>query len=191
MQPLERATSQPATEAERALSDEEWMVLEGARQLKARPALPAVTQLAGEPALRAAGHVGLFEDGDRRWATRAPSRSLVDVLDGRRSETAALGQLTRADLAALLYRSARLITPGTGEDGGPWSHRPAPSAGATHPFDVLVCARSVEGLLRGTTSSRPTACNFFRLPATRCHLLTRSKLRRLQQRGGRPLRRPR
>ena len=149
MSSSKNSTPPPSPTGGGALSQEEWIALASAQGLAPEPAPLGITELAAQPALHAGGVVGYLEDGDRRQASLAPSRSLADILEGRRSETAALAPLSRFDLATLLYRSARLIAPGIGEDGGPWSHRPSPSAGATHPFDLLVCVRDVSGLPKG------------------------------------------
>jgi len=86
-----------------------------------------------------------------------PSRPLADVLGLRHSERHNIGALHRRDLAALLHRSARTIDEGVGDDGAPWSRRPAPSAGGTHPFDLLVLAHRVYGLPVGAYRFSPVS----------------------------------
>lgn len=88
-------------------------------------------------------------DGDRiplGRLTTVDSARLADVLEGRHSSRA-FGPTTLAQVATLLMRSGRVRDWTTVEDGYQASHRPAPSAGARHPFDLhLVVARRVEGL---------------------------------------------
>lgn len=161
-----RSSTPPSSSGgEPALSEAEWVALASAQSLEPEAAPPGIADLAAQPALRTGDEVGCLDDGDRRLASLAPSRDLADILESRHSETAALAPLSRADLVTLLYRSARLIAPGEGEDGGPWSHRPSPSAGATHPFDLLVYVRAVQGLPEGPYVFAPYRVQLFPLAA--------------------------
>lgn len=95
-------------------------------------------------------------NGVRRIAARLPSRSLTTVLDERRSATnvhtgKGVGVIQIHDLLALLARSYR-VQDVHGDDsggGGRWTSRPVPSAGARHPFELLVCVTAVDGLEAG------------------------------------------
>ncbi|HUR05610.1 MAG TPA: nitroreductase family protein [Nonomuraea sp.] len=60
-------------------------------------------------------------------------------------------------MAAVLARSFRIVADGVDDNGAPWSLRTAPSAGATHPFDLLVTANDVRGLQRGHYVYGPNA----------------------------------
>lgn len=78
--------------------------------------------------------------------TTAESAQFADILEGRYSSRA-FGPATLAQLATLLMRSGRLRDWTTVDDNYQASHRPTPSAGARHPFDLhLVVDRQVEGL---------------------------------------------
>jgi SagB-type dehydrogenase family enzyme len=78
--------------------------------------------------------------------TTVESTPLADLLERRRSSRA-FGAATLPQVATLLMRSGRVRDWTTVEDSYQASHRPAPSAGARHPFDLhLVVGRRVEGL---------------------------------------------
>lgn len=140
------------------LSDAERTVLTDAARLQPAPPDAQLIELAARPSLAydPAG-AGMFSSADLRHAATAASSSLADVLRLRRSERLSVGAPHRRDLAALLHRSARTIDQGIGDDGGPWSHRPAPSAGGTHPFDLLVLAYHVDGLAAGAYRFSPVS----------------------------------
>ena len=140
------------------LSDAERTVLTDAVRLHPVPPDAQLVELAARPSLAydPAG-AGMFSSADLRHAASATSRPLADVLHLRRSERLNVGAPHRRDLAALLHRSARMIDHGIGDDGGPWSHRPAPSAGGTHPFDLLVLAHNVDGLPAGAYRFSPVS----------------------------------
>jgi SagB-type dehydrogenase family enzyme len=81
--------------------------------------------------------------------TIAESASLVTVLKRRRSSRI-FGPATAAQLATLLMRAGRVRDLTTVEDGYQASHRPTPSAGARHPFDLHVAVGTqVNGLVAG------------------------------------------
>ena len=81
--------------------------------------------------------------------TTTESTRLADLLDGRHSSRT-FGPTTVAQLATLLMRSGRVRDLTTVEDGYQASHRPAPSAGGRHPFDLhLAVGHRVEGLSPG------------------------------------------
>lgn len=87
-------------------------------------------------------------DTVRKAARLLPSRPLHEVLEGRRSHNT-FAPLEVHELLAVLIRSYRIQDAGTNTDGATWTLRPVPSAGATHPFDLLVTARNVTGLEPG------------------------------------------
>lgn len=107
---------------------------------------------AGLPALGAEpGSPDAITDDDRRAAAQAPSRPLAEILEHRRSHTDGLTAMSRADLVTVLYRAYRLLDTGRDEEtGASWTQRPTPSAGAAHPFDLMVRADDVQGLNAGT-----------------------------------------
>ncbi len=74
------------------------------------------------------------------------SRALADVLE-RRHSSRVFAAASLPQIATVLMRSARVRDWTTVEDGYQASHRPAPSAGARHSFDLhLVAARHIDGL---------------------------------------------
>ena len=91
-------------------------------------------------------------DGERiplGHLTTAESAQLAEILE-RRYSSRAFGPIELAQLATLLMRSSRLRDWTTVDDNYQASHRPIPSAGARHPFDLhLVVDRRVEGLEPG------------------------------------------
>jgi len=86
-----------------------------------------------------------------------PSQPLADILRYRRS-TRTLGPLSLTALATVLVRSGRVRSWDTAPDGYQITHRPAPSAGARHPCDMVVAANEVEGLSQGWWTFDPVAC---------------------------------
>jgi SagB-type dehydrogenase family enzyme len=146
----------------RLLSPAETAVLDAATRIAPAKADARVAELAAKPAVPFDGaECGLFQPEDLAHASTAPSRPLADLLRERRSDSH-LDPLDRRDLAALLYRAARTIDEGTGDDGGPWIHRPAPSAGGTHPFDLLVLAHDVSDLAPGAYCFAPWSVQLHR-----------------------------
>lgn len=92
----------------------------------------------------------------RRIAAGLPSRPLATVLDERRSATdlrtgTGVGAINVHKLVALLARSYRVqdVHGADGGGGGRWTTRPVPSAGARHPFELLVSVTAVDGLEAG------------------------------------------
>lgn len=92
----------------------------------------------------------------RRAAAALPSRPLATVLDERRSATdlhtgSGAGVIRDHELVALLARSYRVqdVHVDDSGGGGRWTHRPVPSAGARHPFELLVSVTGVDGLGAG------------------------------------------
>lgn len=82
--------------------------------------------------------------------TTADSARLADLLE-RRHSSRSFGPTTIVQIATLLMRSGRVRDLTTVEDGYQASHRPAPSAGGRHPFDLhLVVGHRVDGLGAGT-----------------------------------------
>jgi SagB-type dehydrogenase family enzyme len=78
--------------------------------------------------------------------TTAESATLADLLE-RRHSSRAFGPAKLTQLATLLMRSGRVRDLTIVEDQYQASHRPAPSAGARHPFDLhLVAGDRVGGL---------------------------------------------
>jgi SagB-type dehydrogenase family enzyme len=78
--------------------------------------------------------------------TTPESSLLADLLEHRHSSRT-FGPTTVVQLATLLMRSGRVRDLTTVEDGYQASHRPAPSAGGRHPFDLhLAVSHRVEGL---------------------------------------------
>jgi SagB-type dehydrogenase family enzyme len=85
------------------------------------------------------------------------SNALAEVLRERRS-TRTFGPLTVSALASVLMRAGRVAAWTEAEDGYQASHRPAPSAGARHPFDIhVVSGRGVQGLEPGAYLFEPVA----------------------------------
>jgi SagB-type dehydrogenase family enzyme len=92
----------------------------------------------------------------RRIAAGLPSRPLTTVLDERRSATdlhtgTDVGVIRVHELVALLARSYRVQDVHGDDNGGAlrWTSRPVPSAGARHPFELLVSVAAVDGLEAG------------------------------------------
>jgi SagB-type dehydrogenase family enzyme len=75
---------------------------------------------------------------------RLPEADLWAVLRARRSRREFLPEALSAERLFLLLWSAQGIS-----QGGPWSLRTAPSAGALYPVETYVCASRVEGLAPG------------------------------------------
>ncbi len=93
---------------------------------------------------------------------RLPSRSLADLLEERVSQRK-LGPCHVDEVAAMLVASCRVKARGTSSDGYPVSRRPAPSAGARHPIDIVLLASSVEGLEPGFWRYHPSELALSRL----------------------------
>lgn len=128
-----------------------------------------------EPTLTAAG-VAAVAEADRilpsktvwvpetcvdgpRYRLPAPQEAipmcLGTVLLNRRSARK-FEALSGADLSAVLFHSARIRTAWAADDGYPASSRPAPSAGARHPIDIIVIPRRLSGFdppSRGASAS--------------------------------------
>lgn len=91
----------------------------------------------------------------RRSAAALTSRPLTTVLDERCSAAdlhagMGAGTVRVHELVALLARSYRVIdVRGDDGGGGGWTIRPVPSAGARHPFELLVSVTAVDGLEAG------------------------------------------
>jgi SagB-type dehydrogenase family enzyme len=152
---------------DRALSAAEYEVLlQSSRSPVHRHHSAELSSLAALPALETEpGSPDHITDSERRAAFQAPSMPLTQVLENRRSRTDALHPLDRADLAAVLARSFRIVADGVDDNGAPWSLRTVPSAGASHPFDLLVTATDVRGLRRGHYVYGPNAISLLRLKA--------------------------
>ncbi|MGV9663671.1 SagB family peptide dehydrogenase [Nocardia niigatensis] len=84
-------------------------------------------------------------------ALRVTDPSLTDVLEDRRSCRAfdATRPITLAQLAELLYRSARTRSVESTPDGGELPSRPYPSGGSVHELELYPVVRNVEGLPAG------------------------------------------
>jgi SagB-type dehydrogenase family enzyme len=54
-----------------------------------------------------------------------------------------------SEIDEMLATSYRVLATDVGPDGYPISHRPVPSAGARHPFDLIVACNDVRGKRRG------------------------------------------
>lgn len=89
------------------------------------------------------------------------SRPFAEVLDARRSSRT-LGPVCLGALATLLVRGARVRAWAEGPDGYQITHRPAPSAGARHPFRLLLAAQQVDGLEAGWWWFDPVQCDLTR-----------------------------
>jgi SagB-type dehydrogenase family enzyme len=91
----------------------------------------------------------------RRLAAGLPSRPVTTVLNERRSATdlhtgVHVEAIQAHELVALLARSYRVQdVHGDDSGGGQWTSRPVPSAGARHPFELLVSVTAVNGLEAG------------------------------------------
>ncbi len=85
------------------------------------------------------------------------SKPLADILMHRRSARA-LGTLTLDELATVLVRAGRVRGWMNTPDGVQLTHRPAPSAGARHPSELLVAALDVSGLQPGWWSFDSLTC---------------------------------
>lgn len=83
------------------------------------------------------------------------SMPLADVLK-RRLSAYTFGPLSLEEIATLLTRTARVVEWSTADDGYQTTHRPTPSAGARHPFDLhLVVSRGVGGVASGIHALDP------------------------------------
>ncbi|MCX6398308.1 MAG: hypothetical protein NTX33_00050 [Propionibacteriales bacterium] len=101
-------------------------------------------------------------DEVKRAASQLPSRPLAEVLEGRRSTTH-LDPFDLTRLVAVLSRAYRIQAAGVAADGSPWTLRPVPSAGATHPFDLLVSVEKVAGIEPGRYIFNPHTAGLLRL----------------------------
>lgn len=102
-------------------------------------------------------------DGERRNVgalVEHHSHPLADVLARRHSQRA-WNSPTLAALATLAVRCTRVINWALAPDGYTSSHRPVPSAGARHPFELHLLAGQVDGLVSGA----------WYLDALRCDLI--------------------
>lgn len=91
----------------------------------------------------------LIDNELRRKAAGLPSRPLATVLDERRS-SGAMKAFGLHELVALLARAYRVQNVhGAGDGAALWTARPVPSAGARHPFELLVSVAAVDGLEAG------------------------------------------
>lgn len=116
----------------------------------------AAQSAAGPAILGFAARDDVVGNDVRRIAAELPSRPLADVLDERRSAAelqtgAGMGAIRVHELVALLARSYRVQSVHGDESGdhGRWTYRPVPSAGARHPFELLVSVTAVNGLEAG------------------------------------------
>lgn len=73
---------------------------------------------------------------------------LLDVLSTRRSRRR-FRSISSRRLSDLLFHSARVRSSWDGSDGYRLSSRPAPSAGARHPIEILGVFNQVQGIPRG------------------------------------------
>jgi SagB-type dehydrogenase family enzyme len=91
------------------------------------------------------------------------SHTLAEVLSRRRSarEWAPPGL---SAIATMLVRTLRVIEWGTAPDGYLTTHRPTPSAGARHPFDVYLLAHEVDGLAAGSWRFDALTCELVQSP---------------------------
>jgi SagB-type dehydrogenase family enzyme len=79
----------------------------------------------------------------------APSLALADIFE-RRHSARSFGPATLAQVSTLLLRSARVRDWAIAENGYQATHRPAPSAGARHPFDLhVIVGQELQGLDAG------------------------------------------
>ena len=107
--------------------------------------------------------VDAFVESGHRGSALGPmvsteSRSLAEILLIRRSERL-FGPTSLSALATLLLRSGRLRDWTTAEDGYVATHRPTPSAGARHPFELLLMAgEGISGLEPGAYQFDPLRC---------------------------------
>lgn len=90
-----------------------------------------------------------------------PSGSFASVLD-RRVSRRELGSFEGARLAGVLFTAARIRA----VDEAVGSSRPAPSAGACHPFDLLVAVEDVADIPRGWWWFDPWTCRLHSGEAT-------------------------
>lgn len=88
------------------------------------------------------------EEGVVDIGARAGEPGIASLLRLRRSERPSRS-CGIAQLATLLFHSARTIDEWISDDGMRLAHRPYPSAGARHPIGITVVAQDVEGLARG------------------------------------------
>lgn len=86
-----------------------------------------------------------------------------EVLRIRRS-TRPSGRCNIAELATLLFHSARTVDEWASEDGARLAHRPYPSAGARHPIGITLVANKVEGLTEGAWVFDPVRCQLLPSP---------------------------
>lgn len=112
------------------------------------------------------------------------SMRLSKILAHRHS-TRIFGSTTLVQLATLLMRSGRVRDWTMVEDGYQASHRPVPSAGARHPFDLhLVVGRRVDGLDPGAYAFDAVAGAL--VTQSQTDLTPEALLRRLGDRIGTP-----
>jgi SagB-type dehydrogenase family enzyme len=78
----------------------------------------------------------------------APATGLIGELRNRNSERK-LGGCTLSQLGAVLCGAYEVLAVADGPDGTKISHRPTPSAGARHPFRLVVLSHAVSGLNAG------------------------------------------
>jgi SagB-type dehydrogenase family enzyme len=120
--------------------------------------LAAEQQINDCPESAAGSAIPGFANGDRdyvdndvrRKAVALPSRPLGTVLNERRSATEMYPFVVH-ELVALLARTYRVqdVRHAVEDDDGAWTSRPVPSAGARHPFELLVSVSAVDGLEPG------------------------------------------
>ena len=89
--------------------------------------------------------------------TPMPAVSFGEVLEGRRS-TRFFGTPTDTDLLGLLTYSTRSRFSWATDGGAVATSRPAPSAGARHPIEIVVAADDVRGLDSGLYWFDPVLC---------------------------------
>ncbi len=99
---------------------------------------------------------------------RPVNRSFGDVLSSRRS-LRQFAPLSLNDLATVLVSAGRIVGWTDADDGSQMTLRPAPSAGARHPYELAVAVADVAGLTPGLWLFDPVRCTIARHSADGSH----------------------
>jgi len=103
--------------------------------------------------------------------TKPLDRSFGEVLAGRQSERT-LQPLELGDLATLLVHGARVRGWHQSDDGYQMTSRPSPSAGARHPYELMVVVQDVATVAPGLWLFDPARCCLVHRTIDHCTLQT-------------------